>query len=81
MELTHKANKVPIKVGAYYKLLHYGTSDLGYRRQLYAHGILPGTIVKLIRIAPLGCPLEFILDGVTLTLRRAEWQTLVWELA
>ena len=35
-------------------------------------GLLPGATVKLIRRAPLGCPIEFELGGSRLALRRAD---------
>ena len=35
-------------------------------------GLLPGTRVRLIRLAPLGDPLELRLRGYALSVRRAE---------
>lgn len=35
-------------------------------------GVLPGTNVKLLRVAPLGDPLEIQIRGYNLSLRRAE---------
>ena len=35
-------------------------------------GLLPGTAVRLIRRAPLGCPIEFEVAGARLALRRAD---------
>ena len=35
-------------------------------------GLLPGTPVKLVRVAPLGDPLEFEFRGYRLSLRREE---------
>ncbi|MFT3829661.1 MAG: FeoA family protein [Opitutaceae bacterium] len=35
-------------------------------------GVLPGTNVKLLRVAPLGDPLEIQVRGYNLSLRRAE---------
>lgn len=35
-------------------------------------GLLPGATVRLIRRAPLGCPIEFELGGSRLALRRAD---------
>jgi Fe2+ transport system protein FeoA len=35
-------------------------------------GVLPGTTVKLLRVAPLGDPLEIQIRGYNLSLRRAE---------
>jgi ferrous iron transport protein A len=81
MELTHTQRDLPISIGSNYKLLDYGNIELSFRRQLYTQGLLPGTILKLIRIAPLGCPMEFRLNNLSLVLRRSEWLQLVWEVA
>lgn len=35
-------------------------------------GLLPGTLVKLIRRAPMGDPLEFSVRGSLLSLRKSE---------
>jgi len=35
-------------------------------------GVIPGTILKLVRMAPLGDPLEIQVLGYCLTLRRAD---------
>jgi Fe2+ transport system protein FeoA len=35
-------------------------------------GVLPGTLLKLIRTAPLGDPLEIQVRGYSLTLRKSE---------
>ncbi len=35
-------------------------------------GVLPGTIVRLVRTAPLGDPLEIQVRGYSLTLRKSE---------
>ena len=42
------------------------------RRRLLDFGVLPGTVVEIIRAAPLGDPVELRLRGYTLTLRRAD---------
>ncbi|HET9956168.1 MAG TPA: FeoA family protein [Polyangiaceae bacterium] len=43
-----------------------------FRRRLMEHGLLPGTQVELMRIAPLGDPLELLVRGASLSIRRAE---------
>jgi hypothetical protein len=35
-------------------------------------GILPGTRVELVRVAPLGDPLELLVRGASLSIRRTE---------
>jgi len=42
-------------------------------------GLLPGTMVTFIRVAPLGDPLEFKLRGYHLTLRREEAEQITIE--
>lgn len=43
-----------------------------FRRRLLELGILPGTRIELLGIAPLGDPLEILVRGSTLSIRRAE---------
>lgn len=46
------------------------TGDVGMRA--LEMGMIPGTVVKLVAIAPLGDPLVFELRGYRLSLRRSE---------
>ena len=46
--------------------------DVAYRRQLMSMGVLPGARLRVMRVAPLGDPMELSLRGYRLTLRRAE---------
>lgn len=43
-----------------------------FRRKLLAFGLTPKTEVKMIRMAPLGDPIEIQLRGFCLTLRKEE---------
>ena len=43
-----------------------------FRRRLLELGILPGTHVEVIGVAPLGDPLELLVRGSSLSIRRAE---------
>ena len=43
-----------------------------FRRRLMELGILPGTSVQLVGVAPLGDPLELLVRGASLSIRRAE---------
>jgi len=49
------------------------------RRRLFDMGVTPGTSVTLIKKAPLGDPLEVLLRGYDLTLRKAEADLVILE--
>ena len=42
------------------------------RRRMMDMGLVPGTEVKVVRVAPLGDPVEFELRGYSLSLRKSE---------
>ena len=46
--------------------------NIAARRRIIAMGIVRGTIIKVIRKAPLGDPVEFELRDYNLSLRRRE---------
>lgn len=43
-----------------------------FRRRLMELGLVPGTEVKIVNVAPLGDPLEIEVRGCRLSIRRAE---------
>lgn len=43
-----------------------------FRRRLMELGILPGTRVEVVSTAPLGDPLELLVRGVSLSIRREQ---------
>jgi ferrous iron transport protein A len=43
-----------------------------FRRRLLELGLVPGTRVELLRVAPLGDPLELLVRGASLSIRKAE---------
>jgi len=47
------------------------------RRRLMDMGIVRGAEIEMVRNAPLGDPVEFLLKGYNLTLRREEAKT-IW---
>lgn len=47
-----------------------------FRRKLLAMGITPGCPVSMIRIAPLGDPIEIQMRGFFLFLRKSEAETI-----
>jgi ferrous iron transport protein A len=60
-----------LKLGERAKIAGVSGSD-GISVRLLEMGMVPGSVVKLIGVAPLGDPLEFELRGYRLSLRRSE---------
>lgn len=44
----------------------------GFRRRLMELGLVPGTCVEVVGCAPLGDPLELLVRGSSLSIRRGE---------
>jgi len=64
-------NLAEIAVGATATIKAYPQASPAFIR-LREMGMLPGTQVKLVRVAPLGDPLEIQVRGYRLSLRKAE---------
>ncbi|MBT6472540.1 MAG: ferrous iron transport protein A [Candidatus Marinimicrobia bacterium] len=60
-----------------YKILKIAKSDI--RKKLLAFGMTPYTIVEVIRVAPLGDPIEVMVRGCFISIRASEWDTLTVE--
>ena len=48
------------------------TVDHPAAQRLFAMGLLPGTLVTVIQVAPLGDPMEVEFRGMRLSMRRAD---------
>lgn len=46
--------------------------ERSFRRRLLEFGLIPGTEVKLLRVAPFGDPVELLVRGCHLSIRRHE---------
>ncbi len=55
--------------------------DRAFRRRLLELGLVPGTVVELRKVAPLGDPLEFAVRGCNLSIRKREAAAIVVERA
>ncbi|GHA02169.1 hypothetical protein DC083_08370 [Ignatzschineria ureiclastica] len=55
------------------------TAEPQYRNKLLAMGITPGCEVKVIRTAPLGDPMQIMIRGFQLCLRKAEASSIIVE--
>ena len=62
-------SKLPLRSRA--KVLRVGGLP-GFRRRLMEFGLVPGTTVEVIRIAPLGDPMQLLVRGCRLSIRLAE---------
>lgn len=62
------------------RLVSFGSLDACYRRKLLAMGLTLGSEVELVRVAPLGCPLEIKIRETSLLLRKNEVSPLLWEI-
>jgi ferrous iron transport protein A len=61
-----------LKVGDKARILSLEHGDKVYRQRLMSMGLLPGTSFTVSRMAPLGDPIEIIVRGVALSLRKNE---------
>jgi len=61
------------------RLVDFGSTELQYRRRLLSLGVTSGVEFSVIRVAPLGCPVQIEVRGTSLTLRKEEASQLVLE--
>lgn len=61
------------------RLVNFGSTDVLYRRKLLSLGVTCGVDVTVVRVAPLGCPVQIEVRGTSLTLRKEEACHLQWE--
>lgn len=65
-----------LQVGDRAKVSGYLDGGGAYRRKLLSLGLTPGTELSVIRVAPMGDPVEIRVRGFALSLRRDEAATL-----
>ena len=70
------SNFSELKTGDKAYIRAVGKGDKVYRQKLLAMGLTPGTEFSVIRVAPLGCPIEIKIRGFALSLRKNEAQLL-----
>ena len=61
------------------RLVDFGQTDVFYRRRLLSFGLTRGVDVPVVRLAPLGCPIQIDVRGTSLALRKEEAIHLRWE--
>ena len=65
-----------LEVGARAKVAGYAGSGANYRKKLLSMGLTPGTELAVVRVAPLGDPVEIKVRGFSLSLRKGEAEAL-----
>lgn len=61
-----------LKVGHRARIIAFTGEKSLYRQRLISLGLLPGTEFTVTRMAPLGDPIEILVRGFALSLRKAE---------
>ena len=61
------------------RLISFGQTDSLYRQRLLSLGLTRGAEMIVVRKAPLGCPLQVEVRGISLSLRKNEASLLIWE--
>jgi ferrous iron transport protein A len=68
-------------VGDTGRVIGFGEGSAAYRRKLLSMGLTPGVECSLTRHAPMGDPVEIRVRGFSLSLRKAEAESLLVEKA
>ncbi|MEO5365664.1 MAG: ferrous iron transport protein A [Magnetococcus sp. WYHC-3] len=61
-----------LEVGAQARVIGYHKGTTAYRTRLLAMGVTRGSSLQVRRVAPMGDPVEILLKGFSLVLRREE---------
>lgn len=61
------------------RLVNFGETNADYRRRLFAFGLTHGAMARVVRRAPLGCPIQLQVGDTDFMLRAHEASQLVWE--
>lgn len=68
-----------LKTGDQAVVVGYAEGDNSYRSKLLAMGFTRGSVVKIVKVAPLGDPVKVEIRGYDLSLRKDEADALVVE--
>lgn len=60
-----------VALGVKVAVEHVG-GERSFRRRLMELGLVPGTVIEVVRVAPMGDPLELSVRGCELSIRRSE---------
>lgn len=65
-----------MRVGDQGRVQGFEQGGQGYRRKLLSMGLTPGAEFQVVRVAPLGDPIEVRVRGTSVSLRKAEAEAL-----
>lgn len=65
-----------LEVGEQAEIVGYSSGSAAYRSSFLSMGLTNGTVVKLVKVAPLGDPIELEVRGFKLSLRKTEAEVL-----
>lgn len=68
-----------LKLGDKVRLVDFGGTPTTYRCQLLSLGLTVGTEITVVRVAPLGCPIQIDVRGSSFALRKHEAAQLIWQ--
>lgn len=68
-----------LKIGESAKILGFNSVDKSYLQKLLSMGLIPNTEFTLIRIAPLGDPIELRIHHSSVCIRKKEGDVLLLE--
>ncbi|ENO78486.1 ferrous iron transport protein A [Thauera sp. 27] len=68
-----------LEVGDRAKVSGFAEAGGAYRRKLLSMGLTPGAELQIVRVAPMGDPVEIRVRGFALTLRKGEADALTVE--
>jgi ferrous iron transport protein A len=74
-------NLAMLKPGQQAKIVRLDASIGSIRRRMMDMGVLPGELIRVEKIAPLGNPIEVIVKGYSLSLRKEEAKGIEVEVA
>jgi ferrous iron transport protein A len=61
-----------LQIGDSAKVAGFSQRGGGYRRKLLALGLTPGARIDIVRVAPMGDPVEIRIRGCNISLRKEE---------
>jgi ferrous iron transport protein A len=65
-----------LAIGESAEIVGYRAGNPAYRSRLLSMGLTKGTVLRLVKLAPLGDPVELEVRGFNLSLRKAEAEIL-----
>ena len=65
-----------LAVGDRGQVAGYEEGGRAYRKKLLSMGLTPGTELEVVRVAPMGAPVEIRVRGTSVSLRKSEAEAL-----